>query len=154
MPSLLLATFQGEPVDLGSFGTSSAAIYIYPGSKGGPDGCEGTLRLDAIEHRAFNAQGPALRALGLLVIGLSSESLEDQLKSTSAIGIEHVLLSDPYLRLAEKLNLPLFEDSGQRWYRRLTLVVREGRIKKVFYPVLHPARNPAQVVAWAKVHSR
>jgi peroxiredoxin len=154
MPSLLLATFQGEPVNLGSFGTSAAVIYIYPGSKGGPDGGEDTPRLDAIEHRAFDAHGPDLRALDLLVLGLSSELLEDQLESTTATGIEHVLLSDPHLLLAEKLELPFFEDGGRRWYRRLTLIVRSGRVKKVFFPVPHPARNPAQVGAWAKVHSR
>jgi peroxiredoxin len=35
-----------------------------------------------------------------------------------------------------------------RLYRRLTLVAREGRVVKVFYPVFPPDRNASEVLAW------
>jgi peroxiredoxin len=35
-------------------------------------------------------------------------------------------------------------------YKRITLVARDGRIEKVFYPVFPPDRNAADVVAWLR----
>jgi peroxiredoxin len=35
-----------------------------------------------------------------------------------------------------------------RVYRRLTLVARDGRIEKVFYPVFPPERNAGDVLEW------
>lgn len=32
--------------------------------------------------------------------------------------------------------------------KRLTMIVRDGRIEKVFYPVFPPDRNAGDVVAW------
>ena len=37
-------------------------------------------------------------------------------------------------------------------YKRLTLVVREGRIEHVFYPVFPPDRHAGEVVAWLRDH--
>jgi peroxiredoxin len=33
-------------------------------------------------------------------------------------------------------------------YKRLTLIVRDGIIQKVFYPVHPPEANAADVIAW------
>ena len=35
-------------------------------------------------------------------------------------------------------------------YRRLTLVARQGRVVKAFYPVFPPDRNAAEVLAWLR----
>jgi peroxiredoxin len=34
--------------------------------------------------------------------------------------------------------------------KRLTLVIREGVIEHIFYPVFPPDQNAAQVVAWLR----
>lgn len=151
VPSLLLAATQGEPVDLSSFAGRSAVIYVYPGHESSPDGGEDSPMLDAAQHRSFGAHEHDMAALGLSVVGISSQSSEDQLECAEATRVRHALLSDPHLLLAQKLGLPTFEAHGTRWYRRLTMVVSRGRIGKVFYPVQSPARHPAQIVAWAKV---
>ncbi len=109
--------------------------------------------LDAAQHRAYRADEPDMLALKLVVLGISSQSSGEQQESTEATRVRHVLLSDPNLLLAGRLGLPTFEWGGGQWYRRLTMVVCRGRIDKVFYPVENPARNPAQVVAWAKVRA-
>ena len=36
--------------------------------------------------------------------------------------------------------------------RRVTLVLRDGRIEKVFYPVFPPDRDAEQVMAWLEAH--
>jgi peroxiredoxin len=33
-------------------------------------------------------------------------------------------------------------------FKRLTLIVRDGRITKVFYPVFPPDQNASEVLAW------
>jgi peroxiredoxin len=152
-PRLLLASSQGEPVELGHFATRSAVIYMYPGSPSSPDGGEGSPMFDAAQHRAFGFHEPDMSALNLSVLGVSSQSPEIQRESAEATRVRHRLLSDPNLLLAQTFELPTFDDRGARWYRRLTMVIRRGRIDKVFYPVASPARNPAQVVAWAKVQA-
>jgi peroxiredoxin len=38
--------------------------------------------------------------------------------------------------------------------KRLTLVVRDGRIEKVFYPVFPPDRNAEEVLDWLSRKAR
>jgi peroxiredoxin len=129
----------------------SVVIYMYPGSGSSPDGGEDSPMLDAAQHRAYGAHEPDMSALRLSVVGVSSLFSDAQRESAEASRVTHKLLSDPHLLLARELGLPTFSHGGATWYRRLTMVVRHGRIDKVFYPVRSPARNAAQVVAWAKV---
>jgi peroxiredoxin len=126
-------------------------LYVYPGCGRSPDGGDATAVFDAGEHRAYRAVEPDLAVLGFAVVGVSSQSWQEQRESVAATGISHRLLSDPNLVLADRLGLPTFEDGGQRWYRRSTVVINSARIGKVFFPVRVPVRNPDQVLAWARV---
>ena len=56
--------------------------------------------------------------------------------------------SDEHLRLTRAMNLPIFEVAGMTLLKRLTLVVRDGTIEHVFYPVFPPDRNASDVIAW------
>jgi peroxiredoxin len=58
------------------------------------------------------------------------------------------MLADPDLSLARALRLPTFEAGGRTLYKRLTMIVRDGRIEHVFYPVFPPNEHAEQVVAW------
>jgi peroxiredoxin len=58
------------------------------------------------------------------------------------------LLSDEDLILAEALSLPTFEVESLRLLRRLTLIVADRQIQKVFYPVFPPDKNAEEVVQW------
>jgi peroxiredoxin len=46
------------------------------------------------------------------------------------------------------LNLPTFEVDSMILVKRLTLVIRDGRIEQVFYPVFPPNENAVQVIEW------
>lgn len=81
-------------------------------------------------------------------MGLSAQGTEEQRDFAERERIPYPLLSDPDLALAEALQLPTFTFQGDCFYRRLTLIARQGRIAKVFYPVFPPQRNAAEVVAW------
>jgi peroxiredoxin len=60
------------------------------------------------------------------------------------------MLSDESLALTRALRLPTFETNGMTLLKRLTLVIREGVIEHIFYPVFPPDQNAAQVVAWLR----
>ena len=38
--------------------------------------------------------------------------------------------------------------NGVSFYKRATLIIREGHIVKVFYPVFSPDKNAENVIAW------
>lgn len=44
------------------------------------------------------------------------------------------------------MRLPVFEVAGRRPLKRLTLILRDGRVERVFYPVFPPDKNAEQVV--------
>ena len=52
------------------------------------------------------------------------------------------------------VGLPTFDHEGRTYLRRLTLVVDDGKITHVFYPVFPPDRHPEEVVAWLRAHPR
>lgn len=63
------------------------------------------------------------------------------------------MLSDPGFAVAEAFRLPTFAAPGhERLYTRLTLVVRDGRIEHVFYPVYPPNTHAQQVLGWLRDH--
>ena len=46
------------------------------------------------------------------------------------------------------LKLPTFEAGGVAYLKRLTLLVRDGRITHTFYPVERPASHAREVLEW------
>jgi peroxiredoxin (alkyl hydroperoxide reductase subunit C) len=60
------------------------------------------------------------------------------------------ILSDERLQLARALRLPTFETQGMTLLKRLTLVIQDGVIRYVFYPVFPPDQNAAEVAAWLR----
>ena len=57
-------------------------------------------------------------------------------------------MSDEKLEFARALKLPTFEVDGMRLIKRITLIIRDGGIMKVFYPVFPSDRNAADVIEW------
>jgi peroxiredoxin len=58
------------------------------------------------------------------------------------------LLSDESLTFTKALDLPTFDVEGMTLIKRLTLVIGDGRIERVFYPVFPPGENAGEVVEW------
>jgi peroxiredoxin len=155
LPDLELPATSGgnfRLADLGADGT--AVLFIYPrtGKPGEPLPPGWDLIPGA---RGCTPQSCAFRDLhgefeeqGVRVVGLSAQSPEDQLEFAERVHLPFPVLSDQELRLAEALGLPTFEVAGMRLYKRVTLVIREGAIAKVFYPVFPPDRNASEVLAY------
>ena len=93
-----------------------------------------------------------LRDLKAEVFGLSTQTPEYQLEMAQRLNLPFEILSDADGKLSQALRLPTFEVEGMRLLKRLTLVIREGRIEHVFYPVFPPNESAGEVILWLKQH--
>ena len=84
------------------------------------------------------------------VFGLSAQDNIYQTEMASRLHLPFPVLSDDRLALSRALKLPTMEVAGLTLIRRLALVVDDGRITHVFYPVFPPDRNAGDVLAWLK----
>jgi peroxiredoxin len=97
---------------------------------------------------AFRDHHAELRSLGARVFGLSAQGTEYQREAAQRLRLPFELLSDEELAFAKALGLPVFGAEGITLFKRLTLVVNDGRIEKVFYPVFPPNENAKEVIEW------
>lgn len=156
LPQLAFPSTQGGTLDLAAVAAEAftLVLYLYPrtGRPGEPSP-EGWDEIPGArgctpQNCAFRDHRAQLTVLGADVVGLSAQTPEHQQEFAEREHMPFPLLSDPELQLAEALNLPTFEASGMRLYRRLTMIVRGARIERVFYPVFPPDRNAPDVAAW------
>lgn len=157
LPPVELASTAGGTVALDRLGRDRArtVLYVYPMTgRPGVDLPEGWDTIPGArgctpEACAFRDHHPELAAAGADVYGLSTQSTADQAEAVERLHLPFRLLSDERAVLAdEPLRLPAFQAGGRTRYRRLTLVIAEGRIEHVFYPVFPPDRHASEVLAW------
>ena len=92
-----------------------------------------------------------LRAAGVArVFGLSTQDTAYQREAAERLHLPFPILSDERLVLANALRLPLMQVAAMTLNKRLALVIDDGRIAKVFYPVFPPDRNAGDVLAWLR----
>jgi peroxiredoxin len=162
MPRLALASTDGGAtrVDVVPEGCERLVLYAYPrtGRPGeeplaadwnqipGARGC-------TPESCGFRDHAAELREAGAAVAGVSTQKTEYQREAAERLRLPFPLLSDADLELARALALPTFATAGQTLLKRLTLVVRDGRVEHVFYPVFPPDTHAAAVLVWIRGRS-
>jgi peroxiredoxin len=104
------------------------------------------------ENCAFRDHHADLAAAGAGVLGLSTQLTDVQREAVERLHLPFALLSDAELQLSEALGLPTMVVEGTTMIRRLTLVVRDGRVEHVFYPVFPPDGHAVEVLAWLRGH--
>lgn len=83
--------------------------------------------------------------------GLSSQDPDYQREVATRLSLPFAMLSDADFSLAAALNLPTFAAPGHpRLYTRQTLVVKDGVIEHVFYPIFPPNTHAQQVLDWLR----
>jgi peroxiredoxin (alkyl hydroperoxide reductase subunit C) len=88
------------------------------------------------------------------VFGLSTQSNAYQSEMAGRLHLPFPILSDEALELTRALNLPTMSIAGLTLIKRLALIIDDGRITHVFYPVFPPDRNAGDVLAWLKANPR
>lgn len=159
-PSVTLSATDGTAVDLSEV-SGRTVVYCYP--KTGrpdkdviPDGWDEIpgARGCTPESCGFRDHYQELLDRGVAeVFGLSVQSSEYQREARDRLGLPFELLSDSSLDFTDRLRLPTFEIAGERLLKRLTLVLSDGRIEHVFYPVFPPDEHAEEVVRWLETHS-
>lgn len=94
------------------------------------------------------------RAGASTVFGLSTQTLAEQQATVARLHLPFPLLSDADLALARAMDLPQMKVAGQPMIKRMALILDDGVVHHVFYPVFPPARNAADVLAWLTAHPR
>jgi peroxiredoxin len=158
LPSIVLPATDGRAVDLSKI-AGTAVIYAYP-MTGRPDVAlpEGWDMIPGArgctpQSCAFRDHFAELKALGAQeLFGLSTQSTAYQQEAATRLHLPFALLSDEKLRLAEALRLATFETAGMHLLKRLTMILRAGRIVQVFYPVFPPDRSAGDVIDWLRAN--
>ena len=159
IPSVSLSSTSGETVDLSAL-PGRTVVYCYPMT--GRPGSDLPSGWDEIpgargctpQSCSFRDHHADLQALGARVFGLSTQDTEYQREATQRLHLPFALLSDEELAFADTLRLPTFEVEDMVLLKRLTLIIRDGRIEKVFYPVFPPDRSAQDVVGWLEASGR
>ena len=159
VPPVVLPSTDGRDVDLGKL-QGTWVIYVYPmtGRPGVPlpDGWDEIpgARGCTPQSCSFRDHHDELHSLGSGVFGLSAQASDDQREARDRLHLPFELLSDASLQLKQTLRLPTFTVSGMELYKRLTVIIREGHIAKVFYPVFPSDRNVGDVLAWLRAEGQ
>jgi peroxiredoxin len=156
LPAVALAATDGVRVDPSAL-KGTTVLYIYPrtGRPGVPvppgwDDFPGA-RGCTPQSCSFRDHFAELKALGVShVFGLSSQDSDYQREAVERLHLPFALLSDEDLEFALALRLPTFTIAGMTLLKRMMLVITDGVVRKVFYPVFPPDKSAEKVIAWLK----
>jgi peroxiredoxin len=154
IPDVAFPSTDRGQLNLAEVADGGLVLYVFP-RMGRPDerdpagwkevpgayGCTAQSCAFRDRHRSFSG-------LGFTVAGLSAQTPREQQEAAQRLRLPFPLLADPTRRLSDALRLPTFSIAGMTLYKRLTLVARDRRIAKVFYPVFPPDENPEKVLEW------
>jgi peroxiredoxin len=149
LPPIALSATDGTLVRLDEL-PGRSVVFAYPRTgRPGEEPPGGETEWNAIpgargctpEACSFRDESARFGALGVRVFGLSTQDTDYQCEAVERLHLPYPLLSDEALELTRALSLPTFEVEGTTLIRRLTLIVVEGRIEDLVYPVFPPDRG-------------
>ncbi|SES12703.1 peroxiredoxin [Psychrobacillus sp. OK032] len=153
IPSVKLISTSGNVVDVSRI-KGKIVLYFYPltGKPGeslpvGWDQIPGA-RGCTPQACSFRDHFKELEQLNTQVFGISTQNTDYQSEVVERLHLPFSLLSDSNLKLANSLSLPLFEVESKLLNKRVTLIIQDGLIIKVFYPVFPPDKNAEEVIEW------
>jgi len=156
VPDLTLPATSGGAVNLARL-SSRTVLYIYP--RTGVPGADLPPGWDDIpgargctpQSCGFRDHFADLKGLGAShLFGLSTQETDYQREAAQRLHLPFAVLSDAKLAFTRALNLPTFLVAGMTLLKRMALIIDDGSITKVFYPVFPPDKNAAEVVAWLR----
>ena len=160
VPSLSLLATNGSKVDLSTL-TGRTVVYAYP--RTGKPGQALPTGWDSIpgargctpQSCSFRDHFRELQMAGAdHLFGLSTQDNVYQREAAERLHLPFLILSDEDLQLTRTLRLPTFKVDGMELLKRLTLVIDDGRIAHVFYPVFPPDKSASETLAWLNVNKR
>ena len=156
LPAVALTATDGAQIDLSKL-AGRTVVYIYPrtGVPGQPlpegwDAIPGA-RGCTPQSCSFRDHFAELKRLGVAhLYGLSTQDSDYQREAADRLHLPFPILSDAALKLTQEIKLPTFTAAGMTLLKRMALVIDDGAVAKVFYPVFPPDKNAEEVIAWLK----
>jgi peroxiredoxin (alkyl hydroperoxide reductase subunit C) len=161
MPSVSLKATDGAMVDLAAL-KGRSVVFAYPrtGEPGRPalvddwdmiPGARGCTP----QTCSFRDLFKELQAAGANhVFGLSTQDHAYQREMAERLHLPFTVLSDEKLALTTALKLPTMEVAGLTLIKRLAMIIDDGRLTHVLYPVFPPDSNAPDVLAWLQGNKR
>jgi len=152
LPDIALPASSGRAVSLARV-PGRAVVFCYPwtgrpGLPNPPDwdtipGAHGSTP----EAEGFRDLYLGFEEMPTALFGLSMQAQEEQQEFAQRLRLPYELLSDATGAFQQALELPVFAAGGKHYLKRLTLVLRDGHIEQVFYPVHPPNTHAREVLA-------
>jgi peroxiredoxin len=158
LPELALPATDGSTVDFSGL-TGRTVVFCYP--KTGLPGKEPSASWNEIpgargctpQNCSFRDEYANLQQAGAKqVFGVSTQNSRYQQEAAERLHLPYLLVSDEKVAWAQALNLPTFDFEGETLIKRLTLIVDDGVITHVLYPVFPPDKSAAETLAWISEH--
>lgn len=143
---VLPSTISGE-IDLGANDSTRRVLFIYPrtGDPKNPDGPEWAAIPGAkgctAEACSFRDLVQDFAALGWQIAGCSTQTTSYQKEAAARLHLPYPLLSDSGLRLRDVLDLETFTFEGVELYRRVTVLIEDGRVVELLVADDDPANH-------------
>lgn len=156
LPGVVLAATNGSVVDFGAI-VSTVVIYCYP-MTGQPNVLlpEGWDQIPGArgctpQSCSFRDHYQEIRALGADVIGLSVQNTAYQREMVERLHLPFPVVSDIDYKFQKALKLPIFQVAGMTLLKRITLIVKNGIIESVHYPIFPSDSDPDWVIERLKL---
>jgi peroxiredoxin len=157
LPNVSLNATNGKTINLGEI-KGKLVIYCYPMTGQPnvdlPDGWDQIpgARGCTPQSCSFRDHYQELQALGAEVVGLSVQTTEYQKEMVDRLHLPFLVVSDAHYKFQKALNMPTFITAGMILLKRVTLIVNNGVIEAVHYPIFPSDSDPAWIINYLKVH--
>lgn len=140
-PGFTLADQNGKMVSLADFAGRRVVLYFYP--KDNTPGCTRQACAFAQNHAEFSRRG-------IVVIGVSRDSVESHRKFAEKYSLPFILLSDPELQAIEAYGVwqekKLYGKVSMGVVRTTFIIGEDGTIREIM-PKVKPDTNAAEILA-------
>jgi len=154
VPNTILPSTKGDSFDIRKIDTHFVILYFFPmmaiSEKNLPSGWNDIpgARGCTPQNITINEHKEDLLKYDATPIGISTQPIDELSKLSAIREFSQVILSDNSLKFQEKLNIPTFQIENNTMYKRLTLILKESKIIKVFYPVFPPDKHIFEILEW------
>jgi len=158
LPEIALLGTSGRLIDLSKLSAARTVLYCYPmtGVPGRPlpDGWDliPGARGCTPQTCSFRDVYGEFTQLQTAVFGVSTQTAEYQREMAARLDLPFEILSDWEFKFCDALKLPAFAVEGTRLLKRLTMIIRDGRVEHVLYPVFPPNKSAEQTLDWLRDH--
>lgn len=155
IPDMVLPSTKNSILELSKIDSRYKILYFFPmivipgenvPSSGWTDipGARGCTP----QNISMSKHNSDLQKYDAISMGISTQSVNELTKVSSLRKFSQSLVSDRDLEFQETLSIPTFKFENKIMYKRLTLIVRESRIVKVFYPIFPPDKHIFEILEW------